>query len=179
VAWNLKPRFEIVSPALYTDPKDLVLGAQYKTKLSNMTGLKELSQDTVEVFCMLRYLLTEKEKVAAQQGSEIMDAEFQSLELYSHHLMHRLIALVQYKNPNFSKRSQNALIFKLFGNAGLAHIFLFTIKTPSTAPLSILLSTRIRTTLGKINIPSFQIAYPEASFFHHQSKNLSIFFLEC
>jgi hypothetical protein len=175
VAWNLKPRFEIVSPTIYADPEDLTIGARYKTKLSNMTGLKELSQETIEVFSLLRHLLTEKEKVAAIQGSEITDAEFQSLELYSHHLIHRLIALVQYENSNSSKPRQNALIFKLFGNAGLAHIFLFTIKTPSTAPLSILLSTRIRTTLEKINIPSFQIAYPEVSLFHYQFPKFSLF----
>jgi hypothetical protein len=170
VALNLKPRFEIVSPALYADPEDLILGARYKTKLSNMTGSKELSQETVEVFSMLRHLLTERGKVAAQQGSEITDAEFQSLELYTHLLMHRLVAIVQYENSNSSRSSQNGLIFNLFGNAGLAHIFLFTIKTPSAAPLSILLSKRIRTALEKINLPSFQIAYPEVSVFHHQSK---------
>jgi hypothetical protein len=136
-----------------------------------MTGLKEPSEETVEVFSMLRHLLTEKEKVAAVQGPEITDAEFQSLESYSHHLMHRFIALVQYENCSSLKPSQNALIFKLFGNAGLAHIFLFTIKTPLTARISILLSTRIRTTLEKISIPSFQIAYPEVRLFHHHHQS--------
>lgn len=94
----------------------------------------------------------------------ITDADFQTLQLYSFHLMYRLIALAQYKIPKES--NQNALIYCLFGYAGFGYIVMFTCNVPIlSSPLPargpMLISTRIRAILERINIPAFQIAYPE------------------
>lgn len=161
VVRELKPRFVIATSAQYPDLKGLVLSARYESKLSNMTGSKELSRETVEAFSMLRHLLTEKEKVAAMQGSRITDAEYQALKLYSHCLMHRLLTLALYENVDSSKPSHNALIYKLFASAGFTHILMSTFKAVSMVGIPIMLSKCIRTTLEKIDIRSFQIAYPE------------------
>jgi hypothetical protein len=158
IAMNSKPRFELVNPA--PDREDLepcsLLAARYKTKLLNLTNLEDLSQETIEVYRNLRHLITEKERVAGSQKSRITEAEFQSLRSYSDQLMHRLIALVQYKFPALP--NQNALIYRLFGNAALAHIVMFTCNMPRAPGL---ISTRIRTSLEIVNLRSFQIAYPE------------------
>ncbi|KAH6712475.1 hypothetical protein BKA61DRAFT_736866 [Leptodontidium sp. MPI-SDFR-AT-0119] len=159
IAMNSKPRFELVSPA--PDPEDLepctLLGERYKTKLSNLAGIQDLSQETIEVYRILRYLIAEKEMVLGSQkmGTE---AEFESLRSYTDQLMHRLIALVQHKIP---KSNQNAVIYSLFGNAALAHIVMFTRNATPRVGVPILMSTRIRTSLDIINLRSFQIAYPE------------------
>lgn len=159
IAMNSKPRFELVNPA--PDPEDLepcsLLGVRYKTKLSNLTGLQDISQETIEVYRTLRYLIVKKERVLGSQKMGT-DAEFESLRSYTDQLMRRLIALAQCKIP---QSNQNALIYKLFGNAALAHIVMFTRNAPPRLGVPILMSTRIRTSLEIINLRSFQIAYPE------------------
>lgn len=158
-----KPRFELVNPALGLDLKDLepcsLLGARYKTRLSNLTGLQDLSQEMIEVYRILRHLITNKERVAGSQKMGITEAEFQSLQSYCTQLIYRLIALVQYKIPN--SRNQNALVYRMFGNAAVAHILMFTYNLPPRTDTHVLMSTRIRTNLEMINIQAFQIAYPE------------------
>jgi hypothetical protein len=103
----------------------------------------------------------EKERVAGLQiiGTTYERFPWLQLHLFSFQLMHRLIALTQHKiadSPN-----QNALVYALFGYAGLAHILMFTCNAHVRLGDPILVSTRIRTNLEKINIQAFQIAYPE------------------
>jgi hypothetical protein len=163
IVMDSKPRFELVSPALYPGHEDLGpynrLAARYKIKLSNLTGLQDLSQEMMEVYCILRHLITEKEKVAGSLGMEITEAEFLSLQSYCTQLMHRLIALIQYKAPD--SLNQNALIYKLFGQAAVAHIVMFTYNAPPRAGIPALMSMRIRTSLEIIRVRDFHVAYPE------------------
>jgi hypothetical protein len=154
---GLRLRFKIA----HTDPHpnlDTLLGARYKTKLSNLTGLQDLSQETVEVYAMLRHLIMEKEKVLAAQGSKVTDEEFDLFLSYSQRLMQGFTALIQFSNP--PKPGRNAEIFRLLGYAGLAHIFMFTSKHPR-AHIRMFMTTQIRVILETIDIRSFQIAYPE------------------
>lgn len=161
-----RPRFKVIDIGHHPD-LNTPLVARYKSKLSNSTNLPHLGRETVRIYGMLRHLITEKEVVAAAQKSDISDEDFQKLFFYLQNLMHRLIALVQDKGSESPEASENGMIYKLFGNAGLAHIFLFTFKIHGMAHIPILLSTRIRTCLEKINIKSFHIAYPEASSHFH------------
>lgn len=142
-----KPRFELKldSPAPDPNPEDLkhcnLICTRYQTKLSNLTGLQDLSQETLKVYRILRHLIMEKERVAGLQNIGIINTRYQwlqlhgttntgsqwlQLHLYSFLLMHQLIALVQYKIADST--NQNALIYSLFGNAGLAHILMFTLN---------------------------------------------------
>jgi hypothetical protein len=156
VVMGLKPRFEVVNSVLsYPDlegSEPCLISARYQSKLSNLTGLKTLSRETAKVYRILRHLITDIERVAGLQGMNISEKDFQSLQLYSYQLMYRLIALVQYEIP----ASNNALIYGLFGNAGLMHILMFTCNaTRWRGEEAVFISTRIRASLDLINVQAF------------------------
>jgi len=161
---GLQPRFGLGTPGLpypdleHSEPGNHI-GARYQRRMFNLTGLQDISQETIRVYYILRHLITDKERAAGLQERGITDADFQTLQLYFFHLKYRLIALAQYKIPEVS--NQNSLIYCLFAYAGFGHILMFTCnaKVPAGGPIST--STRIKAILERINIPSFQIAYPE------------------
>ncbi len=158
-----KPRFELVNPALlplHHDLNDLepynLLTARYKARLSSLTGLPIISQEMIEVYRIFRHLVTKKEGIAASQSLGVTKADFQSLQSYCTQLMYRLISLIQYNAMN-----QNGLVFRLFGNAAVAHILMFTYNMPPRSDTHVLISTRIRASLESIDLQAFQNAYPE------------------
>lgn len=159
---GLEPRFEHDNPPPHYDLEDFEtgnwIGARYQSKMFNLTGLQELSQETIRAYRDLRRLVVDKERVAGKLGMGITDADFLSLQLYCFQLLYRLIGLVRYHVP---ESNPNALIYGLFGNAGLLHILLLTCNAPLPIRGRILLSTRIQASLRLINLPAFQIAYPE------------------
>jgi hypothetical protein len=162
-----RPRFELEldNPAADPNLEDLErcnpICTRYQTKLSNLTGLQDLSHETIKVYRILRHLIMEKERVAGLQNirTTYTALEWLQLHLYSFQVMYRLTAIVRYKIPD--SPNQNALIYALFGLAGVAHILMFTCNAHLRLGDPISLSTRIRTGLEKINTQAFQIAYPE------------------
>jgi hypothetical protein len=133
--------------------------AQYQTKLLNLTGLQDLTHKTIKAYGFLRHLMTEKERVAGLQSLGIAASDHPSLQLYGFRLIHRLLFLIQYESPDPS--NPHTHIYSLFGNAGIAHIIMFICNGNPRSGDSILMSKRIQTSLEMINLPSFQIAYPE------------------
>jgi hypothetical protein len=163
IVLGLKPRFEVANSALLPLQPDLddlepenLLTARYKSRLSNLTRVPVISQEMIEVYLLFRHLITEKEIIASSHNLEIPETEFQSLQAYCTHLMYRLIALIQYNTPNV-----NSLVFRLFGNAAVAHILMFTYNTPPRTDTHVLMSTRIKACLELIDVQGFQTAYPE------------------
>jgi hypothetical protein len=92
----------------------------------------------MEAYRILRHLIIKKERFASSQEMESTGTEPQSLYSYCTQLMYRL-----------------------FGNAAVAHILMFTYNMPPRSGTHVLLSSRLRACLEIIDIPSFQIAYPE------------------
>lgn len=137
---NSKPRFKVVHSS--PEPEDLepcsLVCLQYKAKSFNLTGLYVLDQETVEIYRILRYLIAKTERVLDSQKVG-MEAEFESSRSYTDQLMHRVIALIQYKIP---QPNYNALIYTMIGNAALAHVVMFTRNAPPQAGVPILMSTR-------------------------------------
>jgi hypothetical protein len=133
-----------------------LLTARYKARLSNLTGLPDISHEMIEVYRMLRHLITKRERVASSQKMEISEADFQSLHSYCTHLMYRLIALIQYDS-----QTKSGVIFSIFGNAAVAHVLMFTYNMPPRAGAHALLSARIRSSLEIVEVQAFQNAYPE------------------
>lgn len=160
IAMNTKPRFELSALPDIQNPADWEpyshLALRYSTKLCNLTGLPDLSQETIEVYWGLRNLTATKDLISASQLPAITRVEFHS---YTGRLVGRLINIVQHEIPD--SPNQNALIFRLFGNAALAHVVMFLRDNPVGHPFSELLSTRIRASLEMIDIPTFQLRYPE------------------
>jgi hypothetical protein len=114
----------VIYPDLDDSRPSYDIAARYQSRLSNLTGLLDLSQETIKVYGLLRQLITEKERIAAIYKMKITEADFELLQQYSYHLVYRLIALVQYHIPE--ALNQNAQIYGLFGNAGIAHVLMFT-----------------------------------------------------
>jgi hypothetical protein len=132
------------------------LALRYRTKLCNLTGLTELSHETIDVYWGLRNLAALVDMVFATHEFPITPLEFQT---YLCRLASRLVRIVHQDVPTSS--NQNAVIFRLFGNAALAHVVMFMRKTPMHHSASELLSARIRTNVQAIDVPSFQLQYPE------------------
>ena len=103
--------------------------------------MPNLSHEMIEVYRLLQHLIAKKERVAGSQSMDIPEADFQALQSYCTQLMYRLIALIQYEIPD--PLNTNALIFKLFGNAAVAHILMFTYNLPPRSGTHVLMSTRI------------------------------------
>jgi hypothetical protein len=165
ILMGFKPHFQFelinATPDLELEdfePNDLIR-SRYKTRLSNLTGLQDRSQETMNVYCALRHLINEREKAAGVKGLAITNPEYQLLQLYSLRLMYRLIALTQHKTSDLP--NQNSVIYELFGNGGLIHVLMFTHNVaPHLGDLR-LLSKRIQISLETIDMQAFQIAYPE------------------
>jgi hypothetical protein len=157
---NTRPRFDLAALPPQQDPADWeaysYLAQRYAKKLCNLTGLIDLSQETIEAYWGLHNLAALKDLIFASHKSTITRLEFHS---YVGRLVCRLANIVQYDIPY--SPNQNALIFRLFGNAALAHIVMFMRDAPMHHSFCELLSSRIRATLEIIDIPSFQLQYPE------------------
>lgn len=153
---DTKPRFELARIPPQQNPANWEpyshLAHRYKTKLCNLTGLSDLGQETIEVYWGLRNLTATKDLISASLKPAIPRAEFYS---YTGQLVGRLINIVQYDIPD--SPNHNGLIYRLFGNAALAHIVMFLRDHPLRHSFAELLSARIRKSLEMINIPSFQL----------------------
>jgi hypothetical protein len=162
---DTKLRFDPVHPARYPELDIIepcgVLGERYRAKLQNLTGLPDISQEMIELWSSLRHLVTKIASRGCIHKMRLPDAEFESLQSYPDHPIPSFIKLALHKLPESPK--QNAQIFKLFGNGVLAHLVIFTVNIRARVAgwLHQTLSTRIRRSLELINVPSFQIAYPE------------------
>jgi hypothetical protein len=131
--------------------------------------MQELSHETIEIYCILRHLIAKEERNGPSLKPRTTEGgTFEWLRGYPDPLVHRLIALAQYQLPQ-SPNQNNAIIYKLFGNAGLAHIVMLTRNGPPWVYIPKLISsrirtmsTRIRTCLEETYCPRpLQEAYPE------------------
>jgi hypothetical protein len=145
------------------------LAERYETQLYSLTGMQELSHETIEIYRILRHLIAKEERNGPSLKPRTTEAgTFEWLRGYPDPLVHRLIALAQYQLPQ-SPNQNNAIIYKLFGNAGLAHIVMLTRNGPPWVYIPKLISsrirtmsTRIRTCLEETYCPRpLQEAYPE------------------
>lgn len=125
----------------------------------NLTGLTELSEDTIEAYHLFRHLIAEKDKCDATGNLLDMRITKPEFQAYTDHLIRRFINIIQ--SPALESSGSNALIFKLLAYAALAHLMTF-LSTPSRRGSVLqLMSTRIREILEVVNVPAFQLAYPE------------------
>ena len=158
---NTKPRFELAALPPQDNPADWEpyshLALRYSTKLCNLTGLEDLSQEMIEVYWGLHNLAAMKDLVVTSQRPAIKSLDFHT---HTGRLASRLIHIVQNDGLD-SRNNKNAELFRLFGNAALAHIIIFLRDIPLQHPFSELLSRRILNSLQTIDLARFQLQYPE------------------
>ncbi|KAE9370932.1 hypothetical protein N431DRAFT_343131 [Stipitochalara longipes BDJ] len=156
IAMGSKPRFGGNDTGPYPDPAGWKtssdIGLRYKIRLSNLTGLDDLAEETIEIYHILRHL------IAAIHHSHLRISK-DDFEVYSEQLTRRLLNIVQ--NKALEPPNPNALIFRLFGYAALAHVTNFICTPARRGSVLELMSIRLRESLEITNIRSFQIAYPE------------------
>ncbi|KAN0090582.1 hypothetical protein V8E51_019161 [Hyaloscypha variabilis] len=158
--WEVEIRDMATGPDLHPEHYSGI-AARYQSRLSTLTGLPDLSQETIKVYSFLRHLIMDKETLAGVQEMGIAEADFQFLQNFSFYVAYRLVAITRHQLPETTNRKA-VLIYKLFANAGMVHILLFTWNTPTIIrgdPR--LISTRFRELLEMIDVQAYQIAYPE------------------
>jgi hypothetical protein len=132
------------------------LAVRYKSKLFNLTGLRELSEKTIKTYWGLRNLTALKDVVScSQEYNEQMLSYSDMLE----RVERQVVNIVQ-SEPILSS-SENLLIYRLFGNAALLHIYMFMRDLPRGLPFFHMLSNRIRQLLEVVDIERLQMQYPE------------------
>jgi hypothetical protein len=134
------------------------LARRYEAKLFNLTGLPDLSEETVNIFWELRYLTAIKDG-PSDSGLEADGASFLAAVERLERRITKLLRLGSLDVPN-----EDSLIYKLFGCAALIHIIIIIRQNPyplSMLPFCNLFSTQIRTLLETSNLRALQIKYPE------------------
>jgi len=131
------------------------LALLYEAKLFHLTGVRDLSKETMEVYWDMRDLTGQKE-VAIHSKHRV---EILSYSDMVERLVRRIIALVQ--SEGLKSLNHNSSIFVLFGNAALLHIYMFMKDGPGGCPFCGLVATRLRTRLEAVNLAYFHKEYPE------------------
>jgi hypothetical protein len=176
IAMESKPRLNLLNTNTSPCPhlQDLEprskLAIRYEEQLYNATSLKDITKETMEVYRILRHLISEEENNVTFQKRETSEPaeKFEWLRSYPDPLVYRFIALAQYQLPQ-PYNQNSAVIFKLFGNAGLAHIVMWTRAGPPwiyvptrISPRIRIMTAQIRNILGKPGcLRPLQVAYPE------------------
>jgi len=157
MALNTKPRFDVAALPSHENPANWDplnhLALRYKTKLSNLTRLPDLSLETIDVYWGLRNITAYQGVTATFENPPTLDWK----ELYSRigRIVGRLLSIVHYDLP--PAQNHNGQIYSLFGNAALSHIVMFLRGKPLRHSFSELFSGRIRTKLEIIDLPALQM----------------------
>jgi hypothetical protein len=155
-----KPRFEPFKLTDVESPPDRTsynsLAIRYKDKLFNLTGFKDLSEETIDIFWSLRKLSALKE-VASCHPDQNVEMVFYGDMLEQ--LERRVVLMVQHEALLFP--TPDIAIYQAFGYAVLLHIYMFMRDFPRGLGIFHLLSTRLRRLLEGANIHLLYVQYPE------------------
>jgi len=155
-----KPRFDIDTIEKPVHPLNCgpfgTLALRYKSKLSHLTGLPELSTETIEVYWELQHLSKVKDEVCYQR-TETTDIDSYSDTL--EYLERQIVALMQSEHLALPK--QETSILHLFSNAAILHIYIFMRDLPRGLPFRYLIADRIRLELEELDIQALLTPYPE------------------
>jgi hypothetical protein len=146
------------------------LAHPYKTKIFELTGMYDLSEELVTLHEELRTLFYLKEKAAYSlaEGEEIDSIPFTDT---ADHLERRLVPLTQLEP--FFNQTQVYSIYVLFRYASLIHLYLFIRDCSKDLPFSHLLSRRIRTVLARVDTQQLETQLPEMMLWIYIMSGLS------
>ena len=133
------------------------LNIRYRSKLFNLSGLRNLSDETMETYHTMCYLSGLKDAASCYLNPAIEMVAYSDM-LDS--LERRVVRIVQ-SDELRSTNSLNCSVFKIYGNAALLHIYLFLRDLPRGLPFLHLLSSRLRADLEGEDIAKLQLQYPE------------------
>jgi hypothetical protein len=155
-----KPRFEPFDFVDVQSPADreqyISLAIRYKAKLFNLTGLRYLSEETIDIYWGLRNLSALKEESSCHPDRNVEMISYGNMLEY---LERRVVRMVQ--QEDLLSPTTNLVIYRLFGYATLLHIYMFMRDLPRGLGFFHLLSTRVRRFLECVDIQMPYIQYPE------------------
>jgi hypothetical protein len=156
---DTQPRFQLPSVENEERPEDWGLYSSlamlYEAKLFHLTGLQDLSKETVKVYWGMRNLMGLKE-AALHLTRKV---EFASWSDMVERLKRRVVALLQ--SEVVKSGDPKLSIFVLFGNAAIFHISMFMRDLPRGVPLYKLLSSRLRASIEAADLAYLHQQYPE------------------
>jgi hypothetical protein len=130
---------------------------RYQSRLVNLTGSKQLSQETISACWHLQSVSSLKELMSYQLPAA--KREFPNYNDSLERLERRAQKLIAAECSNDSGLDYS--IYAVFGYAIAIHIYYFLRDVPRGAPLFHLMSSRIRERLEKVNLVMLQLQYPE------------------
>lgn len=155
-----RPRFDldtIEKPQHSFDCGPLsALALRYKNKLANLTGLLQLSRDSVEVYWKLRNLSQVKDEACYYQPR---DSDIDSYSDTLEYLERQVVAILHSEDLTLS--GQNTSILRLFATAFILHIYIFMRDLPRGLPFFYVLAGRLRDELEFLDIEALLVPYPE------------------
>lgn len=155
-----KPRFDLDTIEKPHQPFDCgpysTLTLRYKSKLINLTGLPDLSQETIEVYWALQHLSRVKDE-ACYYRTDTSDIPSYSDTL--EYIERQVVAIVQ--SEHLSLPSQNTSILHLFATAAVLHIYICMRDLPRGLQFRYLLADRLRNELECLDIGALLVPYPE------------------
>ncbi|KAL2072879.1 hypothetical protein VTL71DRAFT_12222 [Oculimacula yallundae] len=162
IALNIRPRFQLVQSEQEMGDDDWTpysaLARRYQSKLVNLTGHKNLSDELIHIYSTLRNVPPLPESEALAMIGDGNPTQVFQYKGQLERLERRSLALVLSTSESADR---NLVIYQLFGNASLIHALLFMRDSPASIPLSRLLSERIRTALDAIDLQAYLLQYPE------------------
>jgi hypothetical protein len=160
IAMETRPRFELFDSVAVEIPADRAvynsLAIRYKNKLFNLTGLRDLSNEAIDIYWDLRGLSALKE-VASCHPDRNVDMVFYSDML--ERLERRVARLIRHEA--LVSPSADLVIYLLFGYAATLHIYLFMRDLPRGLGFFHLISSRLRHLLECFELQGLYIQYPD------------------
>jgi hypothetical protein len=143
------------------EPSYSSFALRYKNKLSNLTNLSSLAEETISTHLAIRSLTTLKDTICFSTTPSNGAQDFETSAHTIESLERRCLSIIQSSLLNLYSSSHVQAIYPLFGNASLIHIMIFMRESPRRLPFARILSNRIRDCLDCIDINRAQIQYPE------------------
>ncbi|KAE9381097.1 hypothetical protein N431DRAFT_392008 [Stipitochalara longipes BDJ] len=165
VALDAPPRFKLedltIPSQMPSPPTRSPLAQRYKTKISNLTNLPHLAEETISTYKDLRAITALKDTICFSPSSSRESQDFEASAHAIELLERRCLSILHSSFLYPHSPSSIYAIYPLFGNASLIHIMIFMRESPRRLPFACILSNRIRNCLENIDMKMFQIQYPE------------------
>jgi hypothetical protein len=158
-----RPRFELTQSVAGEHPNRGIyspLALQYRTKLSKLTGVPDLSAELIDIYWILRNLTaTKDDAICPSEERSSPKPDFSSSITSIECLQRQVIILSQSKY--LESQDPVMFIYRLFCNAALIHIIMFIRESPLRLRICPILSVRVKEDMQSADWQSIQKKFPE------------------
>ncbi|EPE28136.1 hypothetical protein GLAREA_04927 [Glarea lozoyensis ATCC 20868] len=160
IVLNEMPRFDFdiwsAIPPVIQRPEHNSTAIRYKNKLKNLTNLTVLSEEMIDTYWTIRTVSLIKEAVTVGNLDRQIHESYSDVLNY----LERKTLLITL-SENYSEKDFSTAILYLFSNALTLHIIMFLRDQTCGVPILLLVCTRIRNCLERLDIRTLEFQYPE------------------